>query len=102
MTQKPKAKDIFEKVEKDVTSLRWDRERANAIVEAIKAYEEEGNTTKANERRWEGLLFNLRYLHNLDERKKQRPDLLRWLHIQMEPCFQMYEILLNNKLNITK
>ena len=51
MSQKPKAKDISEKLEKDVTSLRWDNERASAIVEAMKAYEEEGNTTKANEMR---------------------------------------------------
>jgi tetratricopeptide (TPR) repeat protein len=72
MSEKPKARDIFEKVESDVTSLRWDIERANAIAEAIKAYEEEGNTTKATEMRWEGLLFNLRYLQNLDERKKSK------------------------------
>jgi hypothetical protein len=72
MAEKPKAKDIFQKVELDLTSLRWETARANAIAEAIKAYDEEGNKTKATEMRWEGLLFNLRYLQNLDERKKSK------------------------------
>jgi len=75
MSEKTKAKDFFEKVESDVTNLRWDRERAKFFAEAIKSYEEEGNTTKATEMRWEYLLFNLRYLHNLDERKKSKTRL---------------------------
>lgn len=75
MSEKTKAKDFFEKVESDVTNLRWDIERAKFFAEAIKSYEEEGNTTKATEMRWEYLLFSLRYLHNLDERKKSKTRL---------------------------
>jgi len=105
MGEKPKAKDIFQKVESDVTSLRWETARASAIAEAIKAYEEEGNTTKATEMRWEGLLFNLRYL-----RKKSKtrfapmvvytngavfPDINKFTSEQIE----YYKIRANETLN---
>lgn len=72
MSEKNEAQDFFKKVETDVTDLRYDIERAKFFGEAIKSYEDKGDITKATHMRWEYLLFNLRYLQNLNERKESK------------------------------
>lgn len=70
MSKKSKAIDFFEKVESDISSMRWELQRAEQFGQAMKIYREEGNLTKVTEMEWDSILYKLRYLQNQDERKK--------------------------------
>lgn len=68
MSENSEAKTLFEKAESDITT-RWDSERANLFLKALKEFETNNDAQRVQEMKWEILLFNLRYLDNLSERK---------------------------------
>lgn len=73
MSTNPNVKEILERVESDVDTLRWGHQRAKLFVEARNQFRENGNTDKAKEMDWENQLFCLRYLGpNQRKRSKKR------------------------------
>ena len=64
------AKELLNKAEQDVKTLRYDGERAALFRQAGEIFGLLGDIKKEQEMKWEFLLFWLRYIQTLDERKK--------------------------------